>query len=126
MSMIEPIADTNGLPKSFDAQSEKIQIVSCPSPEAATFSIKDEDHTLGNALRHMIMKKYIFINSSFSPHVEFCGYSIPHPSEYKIHLRIQTDAAITAADALNQGLNDLQELCLHVKQVFNKALVDHV
>lgn len=25
-----------------------------------------------------------------SPEVEFCGYSVPHPSENKIHLRIQT------------------------------------
>ena len=26
----------------------------------------------------------------FSPDVEFCGYSIPHPSEKKVNLRIQT------------------------------------
>lgn len=26
---------------------------------------------------------------SRSPDVEFCGYSNPHPSEAKIHLRIQ-------------------------------------
>ena len=25
-----------------------------------------------------------------SPDVEFCGYSIPHPSETKMNLRIQT------------------------------------
>jgi DNA-directed RNA polymerase I and III subunit RPAC2 len=26
----------------------------------------------------------------YSPDVEFCGYSIPHPSEAKMNLRIQT------------------------------------
>jgi hypothetical protein len=26
----------------------------------------------------------------FSPQVEFCGYTIPHPSEAKMNLRIQT------------------------------------
>ncbi len=26
----------------------------------------------------------------FSPEVEFCGYSIPHPSEAKMNVRIQT------------------------------------
>jgi DNA-directed RNA polymerase subunit L len=26
---------------------------------AVTFQIQDEDHTLGNALRYIIMKKYI-------------------------------------------------------------------
>jgi DNA-directed RNA polymerase I and III subunit RPAC2 len=49
---------------------------------AATFQIADESHTMGNALRWMIMKKYasvsISIVSSFltrdSPKVEFCGY----------------------------------------------------
>uniref|UniRef100_W5NCS9 DNA-directed RNA polymerases I and III subunit RPAC2 n=1 Tax=Lepisosteus oculatus TaxID=7918 RepID=W5NCS9_LEPOC len=46
-----------------------------------TFVLHDEDHTLGNALRYMVMK---------NPEVEFCGYSITHPSESKINFRIQT------------------------------------
>lgn len=25
-----------------------------------------------------------------SPNVDFCGYSLPHPSEAKMHFRIQT------------------------------------
>jgi hypothetical protein len=29
-------------------------------------------------------------NMLYSPDVEFCGYSIPHPSEAKMNLRIQT------------------------------------
>ena len=33
----------------------------------------------------------------FSPRVEFAGYSIPHPSEKKINLRIQTNGAAAAA-----------------------------
>lgn len=27
----------------------------------ATFSIKNEDHTMGNALRHIIMRKYAYV-----------------------------------------------------------------
>ncbi|KAG8144480.1 putative DNA-directed RNA polymerases I and III subunit RPAC2-like protein [Naja naja] len=46
-----------------------------------TFVLNNEDHTLGNSLRYMIMK---------NPEVEFCGYSITHPSERKINFRIQT------------------------------------
>ena len=57
MAMIEPIANTTGLPKSSDLQAEKIVILSSSDSDSATFSIKDEDHTLGNALRYMIMKK---------------------------------------------------------------------
>jgi DNA-directed RNA polymerase I and III subunit RPAC2 len=68
---------------------------------AASFQIDGEDHTLGNALRYIIHKKYVlnqrdfcFMNTVaniiYSPDVEFCGYSIPHPSEAKMNLRIQT------------------------------------
>jgi len=60
MSMLEAIPETSGLPRSYDAQEQKIVILSCSSPESATFSIKDEDHTLGNALRYMITQKYFF------------------------------------------------------------------
>lgn len=33
------------------------------------------------------VNKILFLNS---PDVEFCGYTIPHPSKNEIHLRIQT------------------------------------
>lgn len=43
-------------------QQERIALVKGESAEddqrCATFSIKNEDHTLGNALRHIIMRKY--------------------------------------------------------------------
>ena len=69
---------------------------------AASFEFKKEDHTLGNALRYIIMKKYdllstpVFTTNNMvtvrlhSPDVEFCGYSIPHPSEEVMNIRIQT------------------------------------
>jgi DNA-directed RNA polymerases I and III subunit RPAC2 len=68
------------------------------TPTAASYEFTNEDHTLGNALRHMIMKKQDYLFPIFlfvltymnSPDVEFCGYSIPHPAEPKMHLRIQT------------------------------------
>lgn len=50
-------------------------------PHSMSFQIENEDHTLGNALRYIIMR---------NPEVEFCGYSIPHPSEAKMNMRIQT------------------------------------
>lgn len=45
-----------------------------------------------------------------SPDVEFCGYSAPHPSEYKIHLRVQMFDHKSALDALSKGLCDLEDL----------------
>ena len=47
----------------------------------ATYVFYDEDHTLGNSLRYILSQR---------PDVEFCGYSIPHPSENKLNLRLQT------------------------------------
>ncbi|XDT22361.1 RNA polymerases L / 13 to 16 Kd subunits signature [Nakaseomyces glabratus] len=79
----------------------------------ASFQIALEDHTLGNALRYIIMK---------NPEVEFCGYSIPHPSEELLNLRIQTYGNITAVDALQKGLDDLIDLCDAVKDKFVQRL----
>ncbi|XP_054890526.1 DNA-directed RNA polymerases I and III subunit RPAC2 isoform X1 [Poeciliopsis prolifica] len=57
-----------------------------------TFVMHDEDHTLGNSLRYMIMK---------NPEVEFCGYTITHPSESKINFRIQTRGQLQSVPELH-------------------------
>ncbi|KAK9377390.1 DNA-directed RNA polymerase [Lipomyces chichibuensis] len=101
----------------FDAEIDpnKIQILPGASEDgtAASFRILQEDHTLGNALRYMIMK---------NPEVEFCGYSIPHPSEAAMNLRIQTYGEITAIQALEKGLDDLLDLCSHIEDEYRKAV----
>ncbi|KAM3867042.1 DNA-directed RNA polymerases I and III subunit RPAC2 [Diretmus argenteus] len=79
-----------------------------------TFVLHDEDHTLGNALRYMVMKNV---------DVEFCGYSITHPSESKINFRIQTRGGVPATEPLRKGLKDLSEVCQHVLNTF-QARVD--
>ncbi len=47
-----------------------------------TFVLGDEDHTLGNALRHVLMN---------DARVDFAGYCVPHPSEPVVHIRVQTN-----------------------------------
>lgn len=50
-------------------------------------------HINGNTLRFAIRTKYWLYDVLIivlSPDVEFCGYSIPHPSEPKMNVRIQT------------------------------------
>lgn len=44
-----------------------------------------------------------------NPEVEFCGYSIPHPSEAKIHFRIQSRGP-PAIEILKKGLDDLKSV----------------
>ncbi|KAJ3214353.1 RNA polymerase subunit AC19 [Dinochytrium kinnereticum] len=112
MSMVEPTEETTGVPHT---EGPKIEVLSTDFDDLSskTFSIRDEDHTLGNSLRYIIMK---------NPNVTFCGYTIPHPSEYKINLRIQTNGDITAAQALQKGLDDLVDLLEHVRGTFKEKL----
>ncbi|OXB58690.1 hypothetical protein ASZ78_016862 [Callipepla squamata] len=79
-----------------------------------TFMLHDEDHTLGNSLRYMVMK---------NPDVEFCGYCITHPSESKINFRIQTRGSLPAVEPFRKGLNDLMGVCQHVLDTFEVRLL---
>jgi DNA-directed RNA polymerase I and III subunit RPAC2 len=56
--------------------------------------------------------------------VEFAGYSVPHPSEPVVHIRVQTNkkADITAVDALKEGCTTLYDQCAHVLEKLEEAL----
>ncbi|UNI14389.1 RNA polymerase subunit AC19 [Purpureocillium takamizusanense] len=84
-----------------EVEAQRVKILPGSTDTAASFEFIDEGHTLGNALRYVIMK---------NPDVEFCAYAIPHPSEPKMNIRIQTYEG-AAVDALKKGLVDLQEVC---------------
>jgi len=96
---------------------KKLIVLSGATDTAVSFQIEREDHTLGNALRYFINK---------NPDVEFCGYTIPHPSETKMNIRIQTweDTGTTAFDALRKGLEDLMEACDVITEKFTQARDD--
>lgn len=90
---------------------------------AKTFVFEKEGHTLGNILRIEIMKEYFrafFL--TFSPDVELCGYTIPHPLEKKMNLRVQTKGKHTAYEALEKGATRIINLCDETLTVFNAAL----
>jgi DNA-directed RNA polymerases I and III subunit RPAC2 len=70
-------------------------------PSSRTFCIGDEDHTLGNALRHILIS-----NSD----VGFAGYSVPHPAEPVVQIRIQTSNK-TALEALKTSCQTLMDQC---------------
>ncbi|KAF2095080.1 RBP11-like subunits of RNA polymerase [Rhizodiscina lignyota] len=94
---------------------QKIHVLPGSTDTSASFEFLHEDHTLGNALRYIITK---------NPVVELCAYSIPHPSEPKMHLRIQTFADMednNVYDVLRKGLMDLQDLCDVVTENFTTA-----
>ena len=48
-------------------------------PNAGTFKIEKEDHTLGNVIRYQLLKH---------PNVLFAGYKMPHPLEHRIVVKV--------------------------------------
>ncbi|CAI8015438.1 DNA-directed RNA polymerases I and III subunit RPAC2 [Geodia barretti] len=97
---------------SIERRLEMLSMDDVDDVTCVTFVLRGEDHTLGNALRYIIMK---------NPEVEFCGYAVPHPSENKINLRIQTRGQ-PAAEVLRKGLEDLHSLCAHVLKTFKREV----
>ena len=93
-------------------------------PTSRTFVLGDEDHTLGNALRH------ILINDA---RVDFCGYCVPHPSEPVVHVRVQcrndnnydidpdAPAPLTAIEALKEACQTLSDQCDLVLEKLEEA-----
>ncbi|CAN9396443.1 unnamed protein product [Alternaria alternata] len=114
--IIDPTSENN---EEIDpaVDRDRIRVLSGATETAASFQFDGEDHTLGNALRYIIHK---------NPDVEFCGYSIPHPSEAKMNLRIQTYDGISVYTVLEKGLEDLMNMCDVVEQKFTIARDDFV
>ncbi|AES77837.1 putative DNA-directed RNA polymerase [Medicago truncatula] len=80
----------------------------------STFSLVDEDHTFANSVRFILNQ---------DPRVTFCGYSIPHPSENRVNVRVQTTGD-PASEVLKDGCQDLMLMCQHVRSTFGKAVND--
>eukprot|EP00977_Amphora_coffeiformis_P000880 scaffold190_cov171-Amphora_coffeaeformis.AAC.5 len=95
--------------------------------DAATFVIGDEDHTIGNALRHVLTQNET---------VGYTGYSVPHPSEPYVHIRVQTvppkgrpkEEAPQAIDAFKSACTTLMDECEVVlerlEQIFPEVRAD--
>ncbi len=68
---------------------------------SATYVVKDEGHTLGNSLRNQLMK---------DPRVNLCGYTVPHPMESIIKMRLQTNSSdVHSTLALKDGLEAISK-----------------
>ena len=83
-----------------------------PDAQGDTFQLEDETHTLGNALR-------LLLNGN--PDVEFAGYSVPHPADNVVHVRVQTKGQVKAKDALKDAATTLADMCDVLDEAFDKA-----
>lgn len=90
------------------------EVQSSESPTSTTFVFGNEDHTLGNSLRHVLMQQ---------PETEFCGYSVPHPYEPLMNVRLQTRGT-PAITVLKSGLRDLVEAANTLDDEFLRAMAD--
>ncbi len=85
----------------------------------ATFSFVDEDHSLGNLLRNQIVK---------NKQVEFCAYSVPHPSEPLMNVRIQVaesaEGQTDANQVLRHGLKRVSKICDVLSEKFEARLAE--
>lgn len=70
-------------------------------------TIKEEDHTLGNVVRHQLL---------LDPRVRFAGYKKPHPLEEHVEIKVQTNGEVAAPqsviDACDALITKLQKLNL--------------
>uniref|UniRef100_A0A1I8JPM8 RNA_pol_L_2 domain-containing protein n=1 Tax=Macrostomum lignano TaxID=282301 RepID=A0A1I8JPM8_9PLAT len=88
------------------------------SNRECTFILRNEDHTLGNALRCTLMR---------NPRVSFAGCSVPHPLTKEIHLRIVTVSDdVAPADCLAEGLRDLYASAESLLHQFDSAYDEFV
>ncbi len=71
-----------------------------------------EDHTLGNALRHVLMQ---------NPDVVTAGYSVPHPLEPKMMLQVSCKGF--APDVVGSALNELASVCESLADNFAAAAI---
>ena len=82
---------------------------------SATFVLHNEDHTIGNTLRFVLNRM---------PEVSFVGYSVPHPAEAKMNLRVQT-VGQPATQVLHDALGTVYEVSQHVLSTFEAAVESH-
>ena len=97
-----------------EAEPEKLTVDAGGDSANATFTFHEEDHTIGNTLRYILNK---------NPEVAFVGYSVPHPSEPKMNLRLQT-VGPPATTVLHNALGTVYEIGGHVLSTFDKAVAE--
>lgn len=98
-------------------QEESSKSAAAPPPSVATlksmtFALTGEDHTLGNALRGIL---------AANMDVEFVGYSIPHPTQPEMNLRLQTYRK-PAVEVLETGLDNLIAVCDHLAKTYRHSV----
>ena len=69
---------------------------------------------MGNVVRHVLLQG--------DSDVEFAGYSVPHPAEPVVQVRVQTKSHTTANACLKQACATIQQQCDVIRQKLEEKL----
>merc|ERR1712029_90823 len=99
----------------FDGEKKITKEQDTKVPNAAIFTLNKEDHTIGNIIRHQLMK---------DPNVIFAGYKNPSPFVNQIIIRVQTTSDYTPQDAFMNALTDLMSELSLFEERFREQIKD--
>lgn len=94
-----------------------LDVVVGASDTSVTFVLRNEGHTLGNALRFALAKH---------PDVEFAAYVVPHPLVPELHVRVMTRRNRPALDVLDEAVATLAAMLDTVGTEFDRAAAAYV
>ena len=98
-------------------EEKRLKLTYIPSasrPNAGTFIMMKEDHTLGNLLRIQLLR---------DEQVRFAGYRIPHPLKFETQLRIETlDSKHKPADVFLSAIDDLKLEVDEIEKAFEREV----
>ena len=83
-------------------------------PNAGTFKIKEEDHTLGNLLKDELLRD--------KKNVLFSGYKKPHPLEKYIEVKIQTIEEKHPIEVFRQAVTSIMEVNTKLRKNFEDIM----
>ncbi|CAN8247413.1 unnamed protein product [Cochlearia groenlandica] len=81
----------------------------------STFTVPGEGDTLANSVRFMLYQ---------DPRVTLASYSIPHPSNDSVNIRVETTGD-AAREVLKDACQELMLINRHVRSVFGKVFTVH-
>lgn len=77
------------------------------------FKLENEDHTLGTLLAYILDKM---------PETEFCAYTIRHPTENILYLRLKVKQGHNVTEIFKKGVTELKKALDVVERKFILAM----
>ncbi|GMH39557.1 hypothetical protein BSKO_07455 [Bryopsis sp. KO-2023] len=86
-------------------------------PNAGTFIIQREDHTVGNLSRMQLHR---------DDRIVFSGYRIPHPLQHVVWVKVQTNGSITPLTAYKDAVDDIIGELTEIQNGFMHAFNEYI